>query len=604
MVRLPSCLRRPRALVVSVFFVSTTFISTAFIPLSHAQINASGPTTAPFEEQRQQQREAQQQSQRQAQEDVRLESSAQTTSVGTLSALAPESPCFPIEDIALRGDESTRFQFALRESIQRADFKAGQCMGVQGLELLSVHAQNALIERGYTTSRIALEAQDLSQGTVYLTLIPGYIGSIQINREHNDSFHTRRVSWLQNEIPATSGDIFNLRDIEQGLENYRRVPTAQAQVRIEAGERVNSSDVHIDWQQRTVPFRLSVGLDNSGSQQTGRYIGTSTLSGDNLLGLSDLFYVSYNRSLGDKISLRDGEGVRTDSGTDSYSLHYSIPWGYWQVFYNQNYYRYHQAIAGAYENYDYNGRSLTREVGLSRVLYRDSQRKTQASVKLWQRRSHNYIADAEIDVQRKKMGGWQASLSHKESMGQSTLGLDVSYRRGTGLFGSEQPAEYLYGEGTSRMHLITADINWHIPFTVGQETFAWDSRVHAQWNKTPLVTQDQLAIGGRYTVRGFDGEYYLMAERGWYWRNDLAWQYQPSHQVYLGLDVGRVSGPSARLLVGQTLAGGVIGLRGQFDMGGQWGQWNYDLFVGTPLKKPSAFKSKNTVIGFTVNYSF
>ncbi|MDK6203781.1 ShlB/FhaC/HecB family hemolysin secretion/activation protein, partial [Oligella urethralis] len=77
-----------------------------------------------------------------------------------------------------------------------------------------------------------------------------------------------------------------------------------------------------------------------------------------------------------------------------------------------------------------------------------------------------------------------------------------------------------------------------------------------------------------------------------------------SHQLYVGLDVGRVSGPSADLLVGQTLAGGAVGLRGQLDMGGRWGQWYYDLFVGTPLKKPTAFKTKNTVIGFTVNYSF
>ena len=113
------------------------------------------------------------------------------------------------------------------------------------------------------------------------------------------------------------------------------------------------------------------------------------------------------------------------------------------------------------------------------MLYRDSRRKTQLSAKLWQRRSHNYIEDAEIEVQRKKMGGWQATLSHKEFIARSTLGFDVSYRRGTGIFGSEQPAENLFGEGTSRMRIITADLQWHIPFSAAQETFAWDGRVHA-----------------------------------------------------------------------------------------------------------------------------
>ncbi|MDK4700156.1 ShlB/FhaC/HecB family hemolysin secretion/activation protein [Kingella negevensis] len=29
-----------------------------------------------------------------------------------------------------------------------------------------------------------------------------------------------------------------------------------------------------------------------------------------------------------------------------------------------------------------------------------------------------------------------------------------------------------------------------------------------------------------YTVRGFDGELSLSAERGWYWHNDLSWQFK------------------------------------------------------------------------------
>ncbi|MDO5679372.1 MAG: ShlB/FhaC/HecB family hemolysin secretion/activation protein [Pelistega sp.] len=585
-------------------------LSMLCISSATAQIPSSIPTpnAAQFEEQRQQQREAQQQAQQQTRSDVHLDAPPQTLPVlNTLSAIGDETPCFPIHAISLQGEEAGRFQFILAVAEQRAGFVPGQCVGVQGIDLLSTYAQNALIDYGYTTSRVAIAPQDLGQGHLALTVLPGYVGEVTINQADASSTRSHRIVGLQNEIPVQSGDVFNLRDIEQGLENYRRVPTVQATVRIEGADRPQYSDIHVDWQQRRVPLRLSVGLDNSGSQHTGRYVGNTTLSGDGLLGLSDLFYVSYNRSLGDKVSLRDDAGHRTDSGTESYSLHYSIPWGYWQIFYNQSYYRYHQAIAGAYEHYDYNGRSLNRELGISRTLYRDNQRKTLASVKLWQRRSHNYIADAEVDVQRKKMGGWQATLSHKEFIGANTLGIDVSYRRGTGLLGSEQPAENLFGEGTSRMRVMTADVHWHMPFQRGQETFAWDSRVHAQWNKTPLVTQDQLAIGGRYTVRGFDGELYLMAERGWYWRNDLIWQYQPSHQLYLGLDVGRVSGPSARNLLGQTLAGAVVGLRGQFALGGDsgsWGQWHYDVSVGTPLKKPSNFKTKNTTINFNLNYAF
>ncbi len=585
--------------------LSAFFMSNA---LAQSGSVVSSPNEAQFEEQRQQQREALQQATRQSQDDVRLVGpELEEPSFRTLAAIGEESPCFPIKSLSLEGQEASRFQFALEAAITRAGFKEGQCVGVQGIELLSVYAQNALIDRGYTTSRVVLEAQDLSQGHLRLTLIPGYVGEVILSPDGAQGFGHARMRWLQNEMPVRRGEVFNLRDIEQGLENYRRLPTAQTSIRIEAADRAQYSDVHVDWQQRHVPFRLSMGFDNSGSRQTGRYIGTTTFSGDGLLGLSDLFYVSYNRSLGDRLSLRDDDGHRTKGRTDSYSLHYSIPWGYWQFFYNQSYYRYHQAVAGAYEHYDYNGRSLNRELGVSRTLYRDQRRKTQASFKLWQRRSNNYIADAEIDVQRKKMGGWQASVSHKEFIGANTIGLDLSYRRGTGIFNSEQPAEHLFGEGTSRMRVLTADVNWSMPFTLGQESLVWDSRVHAQWHKSPLVTQDQLAIGGRYSVRGFDGELYLMAERGWYWRNDVAWQYRPNHQVYVGADVGRVSGPSSSYLLGQTLAGAVIGLRGQLTFGSSPHsnpQGYYDFFVGTPIKKPSGFKTKRVVIGFSLNFSY
>lgn len=101
--------------------------------------------------------------------------------------------------------------------------------------------------------------------------------------------------------------------------------------------------------------------------------------------MSDLFYVSYGRSLGDRVSLTDSQGHRTRGKTHHYNLHYSVfSFGYWRLFYDQSYYRYHQAIAGAYENYDYNGRSLRRAFGLNRVLSRDRHRKTQAkSFNFW-----------------------------------------------------------------------------------------------------------------------------------------------------------------------------------------------------------------------------
>lgn len=572
---------------------TAALLSTATLPAFAA------PDTVPNDEyNRNLQRQQELQERIQPTPEVRPEQTP-TDTAGTIP-VPDDQPCFPIEHIQLSGESAAQFQFGLSQAIARSAYTPGMCLGAQSINQLMRHAQNAIIERGYTTTRILAAPQDLNNGTLTLTLIPGRIHTIRVERDNLAQTHADRILW-QNAFPARPGDILNLRDLEQGLENLKRVPTAEADIRIEPAAEPNESDVVITWKQRTIPYRITLSADDSGSKATGKYQGSVTLSADNPLGLSDLFYFSYNRHLGHAQQAVDPFGRTQRGGTEGYAGHYSVPIGYWLLSANVNQYRYHQAVAGLSENYDYNGQSRSADFTLSRSLYRDARRKTSLALKLWRRESWNYINDAEVDGQHQRMAGWQAILQHKEYLGAATLDARLSYKRGTGANDSIRPPQEELGQGTSRMQVITADLDLNLPFALGNQHFAYDSGLHAQWNLTPLVQQDKLAIGGRYTVRGFDGEMSLAAERGWYWRNDLSWQYLPGHQVYLGVDVGHVAGASAKDLLGQTLAGGALGLKGQFKLGGAL---SYDLFVGKPFKKPARFPTDNTTYGFSVNYSF
>lgn len=520
---------------------------------------------------------------------------------GTVNGLPQdEKPCFAIRSIKLNGDQAQRFQFALNKAIYQSKFKPGLCLGSNGINYIMTLAQNAVIDRGYTTTRILASPQDLSSGELVLTVIPGRIHEIRYNFDNADQTHVNRIRRIQNEFPARSGDILNLRDLEQGLENLKRVPTAEADIRIVPAEAPNESDVVVSWSQRKVPVRISFNADDSGSHATGRYQGGVTLSVDNPLGLSDLFYVNYNHDLGSKDSTVDIDGNRTGSGTHGYSLHYSVPVGNWLIAFNQNYYRYHQAIAGYNQNYDYNGSSENADLGITRMIYRNSHRKIDVSARIWRRKSHNYIDDAEIEVQRRHTAGWAIGLNHQEYLGNAVLNLSAGYKRGTGADHSLRAAEEEFGEGTSRMEIITLDASLMKPFRVGKYNFSYDTSFHGQWNKTPLITQDQVSIGGRYTVRGFDGELTLMGEQGWYWNNNLNWQYLPGHQVYAGIDVGHITGRTSEMQLGKTLAGTVLGFKGQIKAGGSW---YYDIFMGKPIYKPQHFRTDKTTFGFNLNYS-
>lgn len=138
-----------------------------------------------------------------------------------------------------------------------------------------------------------------------------------------------------------------------------------------------------------------------------------------------------------------------------------------------------------------------------------------------------------------------------------------------------------------------------MPFQLKTEPFRWQSAWRLQLNQTPLIQQDQFSLGGRYSVRGFDGELSLTGEKGWTWRNELGWNVAGRGQeLYLALDAGRIWGRESELQLGKKLIGTALGLRGNL-----WGL-DYDVFVGRPLKKPEGFRTSKIVTGFNLSYRF
>ncbi len=530
--------------------------------------------------QRQQEREQILREQQERTPEVRIRPAEQPDS-GRLPE--SEQPCFTIHKIVLKS-EVPAFDWALQAADIKDDPATGRCLGSKGINIVMQRIQNAIIMRGYVTTRVLAEAQDLRTGVLTLTVIPGRIRAIRFS----DNSDPRANAW--NAMPAKPGDLLNLRDIEQALENFKRVPTAEADIQILPGDQPGESDLVITWAQG-FPLRISLSVNDGGSRTTGKYQGSLTVSGDHLLTLNDLFYASFNHDL--------GGGDSGDKGTEGHTLHYSLPWGYWTFGVTNSSNRYHQTVAGINQSYIYSGTSDNYEVKLSRLFYRDATSKTSASLRGYLTKSNNFIDDTEVEVQRRRMAGWEVALTHRAFISDATLDLNIAYRHGTGAFGALNAPEEAFDEGTAKPKIITAETSLNLPFKLGDHYLRYNGTWRAQWNQTPLVPQDRFSIGGRYTVRGFDGESVLMAERGWLIRNDLALALGNSGQeLYLGIDHGQVGGQSADLLVGKRLAGAVLGLRGGYK-GGSW-----DLFAGWPLKKPDDFDTAKHAFGFNVNFSY
>lgn len=323
------------------------------------------------EQRRAQEREARERERLTRQPDVRLPPPA-AASGATLPA--NEAPCFVIHQLSLRGDEAERFGWLL-DHLNGPDGRDGllrRCLGAAGVGVVIQRAQDALLERGYVTSRVLAEPQDLSGGALALTVLPGRIRRIRFAEPVSD----RATAW--NAVPARPGDILNLRDIEQALENFKRVPSAEADIEIVPADGPGQSDLLIRWTQG-LPFRLNLGMDDSGSRGTGKYQGSITLSHDHWWTLNDLFYLSLHRDL--------GGGDAGARGTRGATVHYSLPLGYHLLAFTASRSRYFQTVAGLSQDYVYGGTSQTQELRWSRLVQRDASRKTTLHLRAFARQS-------------------------------------------------------------------------------------------------------------------------------------------------------------------------------------------------------------------------
>ncbi|WP_228267222.1 ShlB/FhaC/HecB family hemolysin secretion/activation protein [Acinetobacter soli] len=502
-----------------------------------------------------------------------------------------ETPCFAIQSILLEGDGAQQFQYTLKNVMHGQNNVIGRCLGVQGLNQVLNLVQNRIIADGYVTTRVLLPAQNIASGQLRMVVIPGRID--QVKFAQGTSARAHKI----NALPIKSGDVLNIRDLEQGLENFKRVPTVEADFKIQPAENNDTpgySDVMLAWQQ-SKPYRINLSLDDSGAKSTGRYLGTATVSLDHLLTLNDLFYVSYNHDLG------GGSGKH---GSDGVYMSYTIPFDYWLLTSSYSKSDYNQTVAGASQSYQYSGESELVGVDLSRVIYRDAHRKTSLGVGGWSRQSRNYIEDVEVEVQRRKTAGWKAMLDHVEYFSNATLATNLTYKRGTGWLGAMRAPEEAFDEAYTRVGILQANASLQVPFKVGAQNLQYTAEWRMQRSNKPLTPQDRFSIGNRYTVRGFDGEQTLLADNGFLVRNELSGSIlsQP-HYWYAGIDYGEVGGRTAyqpNPLPGTSLLGSVVGLRGQIAPL----RMSYDVFVGAPLKKPDNFRTDHYTTGFSVNWSY
>jgi len=492
-----------------------------------------------------------------------------------------EMPCYPVDKVKWTQDSPQLKLASLNNVTRQAE---GECLGIKGIRLLASTLQNEIIRLGYITTRIDMPVQDLNRRTLQFDIKAGKVGKIKLAKGSSDYMS------LKNTLPFGEGDLLNLSDLEQGSFNLQRTPGTTVKVQVAPGAEKGESDILINRHQDKY-WQAGAWLNDAGSKSTGRYQAGGAIYLHNATSLSDTLFFS----MGQDISTR-----HKPEGSRNRALGYSLPWGFWSLDLYTSQSHYHQHIQGSYADWMLNNKNSYYSAQLNRLLSHTVHQKTTAGLQLYRAATRYYFNEYELSSMHKKSAGWKLLLSHQRYFDHAAIATTLSYQNNMPWFHSDDTLEKKSGLVDKRGRIIVFDMKAAVNFSLFDERFNYSPYLNIQLSPDALSSLDRLTLGNRWNVRGFDGEYSLQDNQGWFLRNDISWIKEGKHyQPYIGLDIGQAIGHSSQhYYSGKTLAGGVAGVQGEL-----W-QTHYDLFAGLPLYQPQAFHTDPLTLGFSLQWKY
>lgn len=502
-----------------------------------------------------------------------------------------EADCFYIEDIELIGHDAPRFAWLLVHVQDRL----GHCLGAIGLSDIASALDGQLLAAGYATTRAALPPQNLRDGRLQVQVDAGRIAEIRMvdaaTRRPDEAWGTWR-----NAFPTRTGALLNVRDVEHGIENMKRLPSQEVRTEIEPGPEPGTSLLSIERKSGSLTERLrgNLTLDKGGTATLGRTQLSANLALDNPRGLNDIAGISLSTNAEDP-----GATHRSQSA----AVQYSVPWGYNLFSLSTSSSRYAQYAQGTTARFLFSGRSHSTEARLERTVWRSAASRVGIHTALSTRRAEGHLDDTEILVQRRRTTQLEFGFSGQHLWDRSVLQLDLARRRGVGWRGAEP--DFLdagTGAPTLRPRVWSLGLGLHRDWQWGERRWRYSAALRGQRTGDTTLSTDQMAIGGRGSVRGFDGDTVLLAESGYALRNELSTPLiEAAGADLLGviaLDHGRVWGPNDGQLPGRRLTGGALGVRAR-----RQALW-LEALLAFPLRQPEGFDSHQFNFYLTVSHAF
>lgn len=455
------------------------------------------------------------------------------------------------------------------------DGKINKEYSVVDINKLVQEINSRLVTKGYVTSKVYIQEQNLSSGILELLIIVGKVEKVEFigvagNYNNALAFHT--------------GDILNIRKIEQTVDNINSVLHQKAKVQLEPGSKFGETIVVFDVE-NSARFEVNTSIDNLGNESIGRLEGNLSIAVAKPFNITDSFYYIATKSF----------PFDDKKGSKSQYISYQVPIGKDHFSISHTYSDYEQEISYAINPFKSSGNFTTDEIIWGHLLNRDSKQKTEIFNKIKHKSRHSFINNNEIGVQKRRTTSWEIDLHQTRYINNGIVDWTLGYIRGMHWWANPGPTDQL-GDATTNYNIYQAKLNYIKQFSLNKNyRGTYKLEFKGQYTTSRLYASEFFNLGGWYGVRGFNGDNNLATENGFYVRNTVEIPTSKVNNIYCGIDYGKVFGTYSSELVGTELVGGIVGIKGQYR------KLSYNIFGAYPISKPDGFNVPNKLWGFKLD---
>ncbi|HGJ5865748.1 ShlB/FhaC/HecB family hemolysin secretion/activation protein [Arsenophonus nasoniae] len=406
------------------------------------------------------------------------------------------APCFTLRPIQF---ENARSLSPSTQSALKAAYLY-RCLTLIDIQQLVRDITNTYIEKGYVTSQAYLPAQDIRQGTLRIAVMEGLTESVEIEGQP-----LRMVNMV---FPNLTGQVLNLRDIEQGLEQLNRLASARYTIDIQPGMHPGYSRVLIRRQVDGLPGKINFSVDNSGQKsppETKMQVG---LVFDTPLGLGEQWQASLSRDV----------DFSASNSTRNLSASLSLPYGYWTGRYSYLHSTSPQSLTVMKKSYLYLGKNETHQLDVNRTMYRDRQQKLTLQVGGRHKTVKNKLAGQTLVTSSATFNTVFSQVQYSSVVAGGYLTVNPGVEYGLSIWDTTaRHANRMAPQADFLKFTLSSSY-----FTLLTDNMSYLTSFYGQMTSHNLFLSERLSLGGLYSVRGYK-EQTLSGNQGFYWRNEMSY---------------------------------------------------------------------------------